>query len=824
MPLGSTIGPYYAVVLPVESTNLIENPSAERGALGWGTVGAGTVGTTSETQAFGAWAGSVAPTTMGTAGAFFGSWQAGNGTAYSVSAYIKGQSGVPYILAAGNTSNSLIGSVAFTGGGTWQRYSFSYTEALNTTRRIIVRKSSGNNTGAFYVDGLQVEVGSLTTYIDGGQPGCTWLGDPHNAPSRRDGQSRAGGSVVALADLGFVVDESAGIGLPPIENSSQSYALIDGAQYQRSRYAERPFTLASYMVGSSWQDLHTIRRRVIRALGGDDYAQQQPARLWYVGAGGTVAIDAVLDAGFEFGEPDGFTETAAVRFVAYDPSWYATTQEGTTLAALNSLGSVNNIINRSRLGAWGTLPSTSGSVRAFQAIGNTLYFGGDFLSANGVVSAGMNQYDVLSNTQGTLTGGTLIPSTGNRRVHALAASADGTLYVGGVFDGVQGTSSPSLIWWAGGAWGSFSGGTVVRNSANEGVYALLWQAGTLYFGGGFSAAGGTTNRFFGYVANGTFGSVVQTAGTINGDVWALGRGLDNTIYVGGVFGSAGGTAAARIAAFKNGAWGTVPVGIQNDTTNTLGGTVMAISVGANGVVYLAGQFGTAGSYAVANVAQYNGVQLTPLGSGVGTASTANQAYDVQPLGNGAILVGGRFANTGNRRMPDGIGIYNGYTYLPADFDLAGAQNRFLAAIEPPGGGLFIGGGFNTTGRAASVGTIVNTGRAPAYPTLEIYNTQTAGGTTRVYSLKNITTGDAIYFDLVMQPSERVTLTLTPGARSFVSSYLGTITGNIIGGSNLATWRLLPGTNYVSFFADTTSVISALYWTPRSMSADMGTIG
>ena len=93
----------------------------------------------------------------------------------------------------------------------------------------------------------------------------------------------------------------------------------------------------------------------------------------------------------------------------------------------------------------------------------------------------------------------------------------------------------------------------------------------------------------------------------------------------------------------------------------------------------------------------------------------------------------------------------------------------------------------------------------------------------MYELVNNTTGDGIYFDLTLQPGEEVSLDLTPGARSFTSSQYGTIWSAVIGGSNLATWRLMPGTNYVSFFADTANAQAALFWTPRAMSADLGTV-
>ena len=129
--------------------------------------------------------------------------------------------------------------------------------------------------------------------------------------------------------------------------------------------------------------------------------------------------------------------------------------------------------------------------------------------------------------------------------------------------------------------------------------------------------------------------------------------------------------------------------------------------------------------------------------------------------------------------------------------------------------------FQGLGFAASVGTIVNVGRAQSYPTLRLRNL--SSGTARAYQLLNTTTGNAIFFNYTLLPSESALLTLQPGARSFTSSMRGNIFGLIQPGSNLATWALLPGTNYVSFFSDNDSLEASFFWTPKSHSIDGGTV-
>ena len=109
----------------------------------------------------------------------------------------------------------------------------------------------------------------------------------------------------------------------------------------------------------------------------------------------------------------------------------------------------------------------------------------------------------------------------------------------------------------------------------------------------------------------------------------------------------------------------------------------------------------------------------------------------------------------------------------------------------------------------------------AYPIIKMRNISAT--TIRLYQLVNTFTGDALYFNLTFEPGEELTLITEPGQRSFISSFSGNLFGNIIPGSNIASFRLMPGTNYLSLYCDSGSVAASAYWTPRSDSADGGTI-
>ena len=812
MPLGSTT--FWACILPVQKTNLVTNPSFEFGTAGWGTLQAGTIGTASNEQQFGAWSGSIAPTSNGTTGAVGPTFTAGNGTAYTFSAYVRGVNGVDYRLGVGDSNGAnLVGSVNFTGGGTWHRYVGSWTEASGATRRMVVKKNADNNTGGFYIDGAMVEIGSLTTYVDGDQDGCYWLGAQHNSASIRSGTYRGGGSVVALADLGLKPDQMPGAGMAPQDVTTQSYAILPGAEYQRSRADQRTFTLSFQpILGTTMQGFHVTRRTILEAFDPDDVSPQQPIRFWYTGGQGTIQIDAVYAGGLELGDMNGpMAEEGAVKFLATDPYWYSPFQQGTALAPRVNLGSTNSIIWRDPIGKWGTLgangttvwaPSVGDAlIFALAQLNGSVFFGGHFGSVAGVGVTSIGYY--ANGALGSMPGG-----GANNQVVALTTSASGTLYAGGIFTNMGGTAANYIAAWSG-AWGTMIGGTITANAA-FGVLALdVNQGGTLFVGGTFNGiTPGTTARNIARWFNGAWGTLDgQQGGTVNGEVDSITTGLDNRLYFGGAFTLAGGTTATGIAQW-NGSFGTMTTGVDGapDTLVTMQDGRIAV-IGA--------QF-NAGGGSVWHTAAWNGVQFQPFGSGVtGFPLTGFVRAD------NSLLVGGLVTAANNVPVPTGGVVWNGATFVPMDVALPGITGGFNSFTETPDGTLYAGGYFFGTGRAASVTTIVNKGRAQTYPTVRFRNTST--GTARIYQLANTATGDAIYFNLALLGGEQATLELTPGNRSFISSFRGNIFGNIMPGSNLATWVLQTGTNYVSLFADNDSLETSIYWPLRGWSIDTGTI-
>ncbi len=812
MPLSGSC--FWAVILPTEDVNIIPTPSFERGTTGWGTIQAGTIGTTSAFQQFGAWSGSVAPTSNGTTGARSPTFSAGNGTAYTASAYIRGANGIPYRFGVGDSNGaSMVGSTTFTGGGTWHRYSFSWTEASGATRALAIKKDASADTSAFYIDGVQVEVGSLTTYLDGDADGCYWQGVPHQSSSLRSGTYRGGGSVVALEDLGLKPDDALGIGMPPLDTTDVSYALLDGGEFLQQRAAVRPFSLTCKpLFGTSQADYHVVRRTLIDALKIDLVDPQQPVRLWYTGGQGTIQIDAVLAGGFEGGERTGpMAENMAVRFIAHDPMWYATTEQGTALNGFATIGGVNAVASRDALGHWGTM---AGGVAAGISLGpiaailpvptGTVFFGGGFTSGAGGTST--QRMAFWNGAQwGTLTGGTV-----DSGVNELVYTPSGSLYVGGGFSNAGGTQARFIAQWNG-AWGTLTGGTV-NNQIND---ILLASTGTVYIVGGFTQVGGTNTRFAAQW-NGAWGTLV--GGTVNGTINAGVLMPNGSLVVGGEMTTAGGTAAGSIAQWSPaGAWGTLAGGIGAQ------GPVYAVAVAPNALLYAGGSFGAAGGGSANNIAAWNGAGWNGLGSGVLLSGGGANIRTMVAAPDGQIYAAGAFGTVNGVTIPFGAAVWNGAAWVPLDF-LAPTSIYINSMAIDARGVLYISiiNGPIANGTAASTGDVVNTGRAVTYPVVRFRNT--GGNMARVYQFINTTTGDALYFNnLFIQPQEEQVLSLIPGERSFTSTAQGNLFGRILGGSNLATWKLMPGANTLSFLADDRNVIATVIWQPRSWSADAGTV-
>jgi len=162
-------------------------------------------------------------------------------------------------------------------------------------------------------------------------------------------------------------------------------------------------------------------------------------------------------------------------------------------------------------------------------------------------------------------------------------------------------------------------------------------------------------------------------------------------------------------------------------------------------------------------------------------------------------------------LPDKIALWTGSVWTSPDVNLPG--DAAVEAILVTATGVFMG--FDTSGSAIAAGAenADYQGDTYGYPVL------TATGPGQLYRLSNLTTGHNIYFDILLEAGEVVTLDLRPGVKSFTSTFRGSIEDTILEGSDTETFFLLPGTNSISFFLDDASAEAYILWSERFQSFD-----
>lgn len=812
------------VIVPLARTNLITNPSFETNSDGIvlrGTVSANA--RTTDQSYHGAYSYAITPSTAATTNAMNGglAWGSLVPTAsgiYAVSVKFRGGAGVAYRLYVENSVGSVeLTTVRFTGTGRWQWIWLVYQEAsvVGGTRNYVIIKDNNRDGGVFYVDGLQVELitdGYLvpTTYIDGDQrglipnqfpPAYGWNGTPHASTSYRIGQTRAGGRVVLLKNLGFLLTAIIGLGLAPPQHQALTFAQLDGGQYQNTLKPPRQFSLTGRVVGSTPNEADTAVAQLGDLLDRDLIAQRQPLVLTMQAQacgndrGERVFIPALYSGGLEGNVVELPSQQVPITFTQYLP-YVLGGDQGTALTVQQSVSNANAIVKRAANGTWSALGTgtTTGTVFAInQGLDGKIYAGGDFTAMGGVASTrGIAFWDGSAwNAMGT--GGAV-----GTQVNAIAIAPNGDIYIGGSFTLMGGVANTNRIArWNGSAWSALSTG------ANGIVTALAFGPdGTLYVGGGFTTIGGVAANGIASWNGSAFSALGSGVG--GGNVVTLAVGPNGTLYAGGTFPSMGGVANTNFIAKWNGsAWSALGTGMSGGTT------VSGLAFAFNGLLYAGGDFTAAGGVTAASIAVWNGVQWATVGSSQPFSAAASVAANgMSRMPTGEIAIGGSMTSAGGITLPDRMTRWNGATYLPFDIDLPGTATpfAFFAGLD---GSFYVGFNTNGTATATAITTATNSGNVDIAPTLVLYGP--SSGTSRIYQIVNTTTGQAIYFNLTLSAGEIATLTLDPTNNTFVSTFRGNILNTILPGSQQAFWNLQPGANTISFFAASSSVVAIVQW-------------
>lgn len=760
----------WSIIRPQAATNLITNPSVETATTGYSATSTGTTiaaGTTYVRRGYRSL--TVTPTSSTGEGAYFGTITMTSGTSYTASVDVLGVAAIPYSLYIGDTSGTAKATTSITGSGYWKRQTVTWACDGTASYRVYLCKGASASTAAYYLDGLQVEATAYaTTYIDGDQTGTAdgykWTGTPNASTSTRSAQERAGGREYYLdTDITTRILLFDGVGVAPLEVFSEQRALLPGAEFQGTRTMPREMTLVIQTGSTSAAGFHSQRKDLIDLVKPDLVSPEQPFVLRYYGANTStdaIEISVVYAGGLELNSPTSYrVDKVAMRLVAFDPYWY---ELGNASAVLDIGDSLTTRYIAGRIattGQWSALglssnPTTGGTINAI-AINpknpDEVYIGGDFTGLGGTASRDyLAKYTISTGAWATV--GVSI----NAAVYALCFNPNGDLFIGGAFTNAGGEADADYICQI--IYGS-SSITALASGGTGTVYALAWGTDNkLYFGGDFALwAGDGDIDYIGYWDNSSFTQLVANGS--NGIVYALHTGYDGNLYIGGAFTDIGGTTLAKIAKYNYSTF--------DDMNSAISSSVRAITSSPDGVIYA-----TTGA-----LSKYNGQSWESIG-----ASDYSLAHDGKLLHytNGIYLVS-----------------YNGSSESYDDAIFEASWDSLAIAITP-NGDLFIGGDSTGASTVAGTATITNNGTSDAYPIIEFEANMLPWPTeiVKLYSVRNNTIGAQLSFSYQFTDEEILTISTQLGNRKVESSRYGNKYKAMSRGSELAKFRLQPGTNQI----------------------------
>lgn len=765
----------WKLIVPEATENLITNPSFEEASTGWSTGGTNTIGTSNAFTKFGK---SALRCTYVDANvlAQYSITLPTTSTDYAFSVYVyipSSWDGGAISLDIGNLTGATITDASTTTEGEWVRLEAIITVAADAAGLLFVRTASAPSGGTvIYMDAAQCEEKAYaTTYCDGDQEGCEWTGAKHGSASTRSARSRAGGRVMDFKDdLGLEIMNFSGVGAPPVNHRLLARAGQDGASYQGTTLLPAEFALLGAVNQTTQPLFHSTRQTLVQALLSrieTVLSNPEGVLIRYTGAAVDKEIAALYNGGLEISAQARYClEDVPLRFIAPDPLWRQVGEKNEDLVTWES-DTVRLVAGRVD-GIWSALgpPDSAGTYSAVHdiAVGldRIIYFGGDFLNFDNRANC-----DYIAQW-----GGSAWASLGTGMdgvVNALFVGPDGSLYAGGAFTTAGGTTCRGIAVWDGSAWAALgppsSGGTI-----NSGCI-VFDSAGNLYVAGNFTNWDGTANADYIAKWDGSAWSALSTGA--DDIIRALAIDENDNIYAVGDFLNIGGVAANRVAKWDGSAWTALGTGLN--------GVGRAAIIGSDGILYVGGDFTTAGGNTCTRIARWNGAGWSALGDGCN-----NSVYTIIEGPGGVLYVGGTFTSAGGLTLTDRLAIWNGATWAHPDIDLPGSATVFGIAFD--GNDLYIG--FNTTGAAYYSSSIVVTygGTARAYPFI-IFELVTGAGT--LQHLENLGTGARVYLDYPLQEGEVVTVDFRPGKRGLSSSFWGRRNKSILPSSDMARFFLAP---------------------------------
>ncbi len=257
------------------------------------------------------------------------------------------------------------------------------------------------------------------------------------------------------------------------------------------------------------------------------------------------------------------------------------------------------------------------------------------------------------------------------------------LYVGGQFFTAGGVWTPRVARWNEGEWSAV--GEVISGTAGTVLALSLFDDGSgsgpaLYAGGIWLDLDKDWIRRTAKWDGKTWS---ELGSDVDGTVWAMtvyddGLGSGPLLHVAGDFLTAGGEPVSRIATWNGAEWAPLAGGGANDRISSL--NVWDDGSGDGPALYVGGSFTMAGGADAKSIARWDGVQWSPLGSGIdGGTVLAMAAYDD---GSGpALYAAGSFTTAGGVPADD-IAKWDGNQWSAIhDNDIKGPGSPLIISLR-----------------------------------------------------------------------------------------------------------------------------------------------
>jgi hypothetical protein len=817
-----------SILVPEGTTNYIKNPSLRQDMTGWVAYGS-TISRVLTYARFG-----IASLKVVTNGTVFneGVYYRVNDLVNSdepatISVYIRGEGQVRLRLVDNHAGNEWSSDSYFLTLDKWTRLNVSGRCSKSNDMRLYVETSDDTARAiTFYVDAAQMETKPYpTTFCDGTRPGCRWSGLYDASASSRSAYTREGGRWVVVTgpksdreDIYMTV--ATGLGVAPILNNRQSYALSPGGFLDNFKIDERPISFKFNTKNKSiprtckqsltLSKLHELRQVLIDLIKPDKTGGNEPFWIEYQDGDTPLYLKVYYDGGLE-GDWDirnQWVMEFTLNLLTLSPMFVEDSQDNVAIDFQES--SIFNGIAGRINGEWNNLNSGGNAGIGDIEIGRDgeVYISGGGMSSINYNVAAVDPFAPVSNVayyNGVKWTALATVMSASAVVNDVCIAPNGDVYITGKFTTVDGVAATNVAKYnySTGTWSALGTGV-----DNDGLHVQAAPNGDVYVGGYFHTAGGVPAYHIARWDGSSWHSVGAQAG-LNDDVYTIAISKDGTkLYVGGKFTDDFGESAdglLRIAEY------TVSTNAFTAMGDGLNGAVREVIISPSNYIYICGDFTLSGIATMNYVSRWNGSAWEQLGTGL----SGGIAYSMDISEKGEVLVVGAFTSAGGISARS-VAMWNGSTWVNLDVFINIATTPTPFAVNFNGDDIIVGGGsfsgFVNTSIFSGITYVTNEGTAEVRPTCYIK------GSGKLRYMENQSTGKRIWFNLDINKDEEIYIDF--GAGKFYSTVRGDLFYSLLPGSDFHAFTLIPGVNKIAtFIHDDVDAVMTMFYTPTHWSVD-----